>query len=109
MDIVFCQQHYFSTTVKFKVIGALYRKQYGLQDRLVLTAMFKSMRRQWKFTNQIRYQRYDEQKDKRMEEVTAILTNATYEDEDKASIFKRYIVYIVVWLKFGLATFESLV
>ena len=41
------------------------------------------MRRQWKYTNQIRYQRYDEQKDKRMEEVTAILTNATYEDEDK--------------------------
>ena len=72
-----------------KVFGAPYRKQYGLQDRLVLTAMFKSMRRQWKYTNQIRYQRYDEQKDKRMEEVTAILTNATYEDEDKVSIFKR--------------------
>ena len=42
------------------------RKQCGLQDRLVLAAMFKRMRRQWKYTNQIRYQRYDEQKDKRM-------------------------------------------
>ena len=90
----FCERHYFSATVRVKVFGALYRKQYGLQDRLVLTAMLKSMRRQWKYTNQIRYQRYDEQKDKRMEEVTAILTNATYEDEDKASIFKRYIEYI---------------
>ena len=54
------------------------------------------MRRQWKYTNQIRYQRYDEQKDKRMEEVTAILTNATYEDEDKVSFEALYKEFVCV-------------
>ena len=71
-------------------LGPHIRKQYGLQDRLVLAAIFKRMRSQWKYTNQIRYQRYDEQKDKRMEEVTAILTYATYEDEDKVSFEALY-------------------
>ena len=71
-------------------MGPHIRKQYGLQDRLVLAAIFKRMRGQWKYTNQIRYQRYDEQKDKRMEEVTAILTYATYEDEDKVSFEALY-------------------